>query len=205
MSKKRGGYTRSYRSILTHNALTKPIEKWAFSSLILSAAWKDCEQRCPNSTDVEIVKRGQFMTSERQLMELWGSTRHQTRQILKLMKSQQMIELETNHQRTVITLCNYNDFQGQGEGVSTADQPQLEQRSNNDSNNESTTKERILKNLKKLKELKSAGARGILVFSKVENPCPDLINGATWKVWCEHDIVELNLEQLLSKNEELAA
>lgn len=85
-------------------------EREAWIWIITRAAWKDTSHRV-GSTMLE-VKRGTFFCTIRQLQDAWKwrSTR-QVHQFLELLKSQNMIETETETGKTLLSVCNYDKYQ----------------------------------------------------------------------------------------------
>jgi len=188
----KGGYNRVYRRILDHPTLKDPVEKWALVSLVLSAAWKDTEQRIPGTAEVIKVKRGQFMTTRRQLMELWGTGTTKTQNIIKLLILDQSITIEADRKKTLITLCNYDEYQSPLDEGQDTSAPTDQLLPKTQAGHKQATKERILRSLKKIKE-NNAGAR------EIANPCADLIDGVTWEVWQKTNMVEAGLVHTLEK------
>lgn len=59
------------------------------------------------------VKRGEKITSLRQLSERWGWSRGKTKKFLNLLKDENMIEFKTDHQKTTYKIINYNVYQNE--------------------------------------------------------------------------------------------
>ncbi|QKE72678.1 DnaD domain protein [Arthrobacter citreus] len=57
------------------------------------------------------VKRGQKVTSMKQLSERWCWSKDKTYKFVKLLESEQMLEVKSNTKRTVITIVNYDCYQ----------------------------------------------------------------------------------------------
>ena len=82
------------------------------------SAWVDL-LLLANHTDVETlfdykpltVKRGQYLTSVRRLAQRWSWSKDRTLKYLRLLESEQMIHRESNNQRTLITIVNYEFYQ----------------------------------------------------------------------------------------------
>jgi len=60
------------------------------------------------------LKRGQIGWSELTMAERWKWSRGKVRRFLKKLENEHMIEQQTGHLTSVITICNYNEFQGDG-------------------------------------------------------------------------------------------
>src|SRR5690606_18224969 len=56
------------------------------------------------------VEKGSFITSELKLMERWGWGKSKTRDFLKLLENDQMIDKKSDRKKTTITICNYNVY-----------------------------------------------------------------------------------------------
>lgn len=59
------------------------------------------------------VKRGEKITSLRKLSERWGWSREKTKNFLILLKSENMIDFKTDHQKTTYKIVNYNVYQNE--------------------------------------------------------------------------------------------
>ena len=81
----------------------------AWIDLVLSAYHKDVKHLIGNN--IEHIKRGQFITSELKLMQKWGWSKTKVRNFLALLEKDGMIIKDSDHQKTRITICNYDKFQ----------------------------------------------------------------------------------------------
>lgn len=57
------------------------------------------------------IKRGQYLTSVRKLAERWGWSKNRVLKYLRLLENLQMIERDSNNQRTLLTIVNYEIYQ----------------------------------------------------------------------------------------------
>jgi DNA replication protein DnaD len=57
------------------------------------------------------VKRGQLITSQRKLADAWGCSVMTVRAILDLMCKDEMITVETDRKKTLLTVVNYDVYQ----------------------------------------------------------------------------------------------
>lgn len=103
---------------------------WAY--LTDNAAWRD-------NTDVRfdgrrvILMTGQVAISERFLAEGFCCDRQVIRRILEALEKDQMITRDKTHGITIITICNYREYQSSLENekpTATAEKTQVEPRSN---------------------------------------------------------------------------
>lgn len=86
------------------------------------------------------VKRGEKITSLRQLSERWGWSRGKTKKFLNLLKDENMIEFKTDHQKTTYKIVNYNVYQNEDLDKRATERPLNDQqkateRPLNDTNN----------------------------------------------------------------------
>jgi hypothetical protein len=84
----------------------------------IRSAWIDL-LLLANHEDVEmvfdyepvIIKRGQFLTSVRKLGARWSWSKNRVLKYLRLLESLNMIERESNNQRTLLTIVKYDVYQ----------------------------------------------------------------------------------------------
>lgn len=101
-------YICLYRSILDHWVFAdeKYFRAWIY--ILLSANHKDNKTTFDKS--VIVIKRGQFITSQRKLAESWNVSLPTVHKMLDNFKNEQMIDFETNQKRTLITVVNYDVY-----------------------------------------------------------------------------------------------
>lgn len=109
-SKKPQGFVIIDRSIFDHPVLTKPLERYAFIWMIAEAAWMPCKKRVKGS--VVHLQRGQMVLSRRLMAEKTGMSEQSVRTFLKLLENDQMINQQVTQLGTIVTICNYEKFQG---------------------------------------------------------------------------------------------
>lgn len=95
----------------------------------------------------EIVKRGQHITSYKNLAAHTGLTERQVRTALNHLKATQEVTIKTTNKYTVITISNYDFFQ-------QATQQVTNKRQTND--NQTTNERQQLKNIKNIKNEKNS-------------------------------------------------
>jgi len=116
----RQGYIKLYRSI-KKNFLwkDKPFTKGqAWTDILLEANHAD-GGFYKRGVWVE-VKRGQDGRAELTLADEWGWSRGKVRRFLATLKNEQMIELKQDNRTTIITICNYELYQGSDCGSDTS-------------------------------------------------------------------------------------
>jgi len=81
----------------------------AWVDLLMMANHKDNKFLLGN--ELIEVNRGQLVTSELKLMERWRWGKSKLRDFLKLLEEDGMIVRKSDRKKTVITICNYNEYQ----------------------------------------------------------------------------------------------
>ena len=109
MSKK--GWVSIHRTILDHPLWSKErfSKGQAWMDLILNANHAD--QKIIQNNEFVIVKRGDQIRSIITLSNAWGWNPKTVRKFLKLLESDGMINVNSTHVTTTITICNYCSFQ----------------------------------------------------------------------------------------------
>lgn len=86
-------------------------QREAFLWLISEAAWKPCRRRAGRV--VVDLKRGQLCASIRFMAEAWGWSKSRVSRFLTRIESRDMIGTGTGTGQLVITLSNYDKYQGE--------------------------------------------------------------------------------------------
>ncbi|ABR47067.1 phage protein [Alkaliphilus metalliredigens QYMF] len=100
------------------------------------------------------VERGSFVTSELKMIKRWGWSKTKLRNFFKLLEEDEMIMKKTDKKKTILTICNYNEYQTsenhketmrepQENQVKTTKKPQ-ENTNNNDNNENKDNKDRSI-------------------------------------------------------------
>lgn len=126
------GWIALHRSIRDHWLYQ---EKRVFSKY---EAWLDILMDANHQTNKIVfdgqlleVKRGQKVTSIRQLADRWGWSRTKVRDFLDLLESDTMLTRESDSKKTVITVVNYDSYQ--------SDKPQKSHQKSHQPDNKSAT------------------------------------------------------------------
>ncbi len=106
------GFTKSYRSKWTHPVFRSLIEAAIWSWMCDTAAWKKTSVR--HNDAIVSLERGQLVTSIRFISKGFGIGDQVTRTFLGNLEKEGMINTRTNTGGTLITICNYCKYQGQG-------------------------------------------------------------------------------------------
>ena len=105
------GWIALYRSIIDHwiwNTSSRRLQRWI--DLIFLATWQP-EKEVFFGSGLVKVKRGQYATSTRRLMQRWHTNNHVVSDTLKLFESAGMISIDRKRNWMIITVCNYEKYQ----------------------------------------------------------------------------------------------
>jgi DNA-binding transcriptional regulator YhcF (GntR family) len=111
------GYARLHRSLLGHPAFRNDAEAMAFAWMILRASWKPARVRYKGKPIM--LARGQLATSVRDLADAMDRDKAWIERLFKRLKAETMIETHTETGVTVVTICNYAQYQSDGEAGET--------------------------------------------------------------------------------------
>lgn len=116
------GWVSINRAVCEHYLWSdKPFTKGqAWIDLIIHANHKDTKIEIKGT--VYHIKRGQQARSELTLAKEWGWSRGKIRRFLKMLKSDLMIVQRAEQHTSIITICNYKDFQDQQQTDGTTEQ-----------------------------------------------------------------------------------
>jgi hypothetical protein len=90
--------------------IDKPFdERSAWVDLLLTA--NHSEKKLMNNGELIIIHRGQIMTSIRKLSEKWKWSKNRTYRFLKILEQDNMLQRESNKDRTLLTIVNYDIYQ----------------------------------------------------------------------------------------------
>jgi hypothetical protein len=92
-------------------------EREAFMWLVMEASWKDRTKRVGNI--VVELKRGQLAASIRFMANAWQWEKSTVDRFLKRLEKRDMIGTDCGTGLNVITVCKYNDYQGDGASSGT--------------------------------------------------------------------------------------
>ncbi|MBS6504221.1 MAG: hypothetical protein KH415_21885 [Clostridium sp.] len=112
------GWNKIYRSIQEHWLWTcEPFSRGqAWIDLLLMANHK--EAKIMVNGNLEVVERGQRITSIRKLSDRWKWSTKKVTHFLDQLVKDNMIEYTSNNSKTVITILNYDKYQGKETPVS---------------------------------------------------------------------------------------
>lgn len=124
------GWITLHRSLLDNFLWQdKPFTKGqAWVDLLLNANHEDKKIMFDGS--VVEVKRGEKITSIRQLSERWGWSTTKTKKFLNVLQSEKMLTYFSNSKKTTYTVVNYNKYQDLNNSKSNTEVTQKKHRSN---------------------------------------------------------------------------
>lgn len=117
MSKFTGGWLKWHRSIEDHWIAKDIIAYRLFGYILAKANFRDSKTIFEGH--IHIVRRGQLITSLRRLAEDLGIDRNAIQRRLKCLAEDSTIETQVRHRGTIITICNYDIYQGDENEVET--------------------------------------------------------------------------------------
>lgn len=104
------GYVRIHRTLLGHPSFRNESETMAFAWLIAKASWRPIRVRYKGHSIS--LKRGQVAVSQRDMAGAFDRDKAWIERLWKRLKSEAMIEAHTEAGVAVITICNYDQYQG---------------------------------------------------------------------------------------------
>lgn len=146
-------------------------EAWVW--LLENAAWKSCQRRDAQKVLVQ-VERGQFHTSIRNLASAWQWSRGRVERFLNDLKTSHMVSHETGHGGLLITICNYDKYQGDGPSTGPTSGPTSEPCAGQ---RQGHTR-RSVKNVEEEKKDNSPRKRWV--------DCPEGVSPIVWQDWRAH-------------------
>lgn len=108
------GWIKVYRDLEDHWLWEdKPFSRGqAFINLLMMVNHQD--NKILFNGDLIEVKRGQRITSLRKLSEEWGWSTKKTKKFLELLEKDNMVTVESDNKKTLITIVNYGVYQDKG-------------------------------------------------------------------------------------------
>lgn len=105
------GWIKLHRSIQDHFIydFSEPDKALAWVDILLSACFQDSKVKIKST--LFTVKKGQWLVSQVTLQKRWRMSQNKVKRLLLMLKKEGMIDFEANELATIITICNYDDFQ----------------------------------------------------------------------------------------------
>jgi len=108
---KKQGWVKIHRKILQNAIISKPHYAWLWVCLILLANHKEKEFIWNNKKVV--LNRGQLLTGRKKLSKITGVKETSVERVLKYLESEHQIKQEKTNKFRVITIINYEKYQGE--------------------------------------------------------------------------------------------
>lgn len=113
------GWIALSRDITEHPVFAgQPERLYVWVWMLGSAAWKDTKQDANGKTVT--VKRGQILTSLRQISKATGVGVQVIRTMIKRLETEHALNTDLTHGRMLVTICNYDKYQGGTKPANTA-------------------------------------------------------------------------------------
>lgn len=142
------GWVKIHRSIWDGDLRMHPNAMLVFQYLIQRAQWDEGKASIKWGNEQYYLKRGEILTSWIQLNYYTGLARQSVRTALAYLEKTGKINQRTNHQGTIIFICNYDTYQLDLPAGQPTNQPTGNQRVTNDQ----PTGNHIIRNNKLTKE-----------------------------------------------------
>lgn len=116
------GWIKLHRKIQDHwlFSFSEPDKALAFIDLVLSASYKDHTFAIKGR--IYEVKKGQFLVSQITLQKRWKWSQNKVSRFLKLLKNERMVDVITDDRTSIITICNYKEYQEDERTVERTDE-----------------------------------------------------------------------------------
>lgn len=111
------GYVRLHRSLIGHVAFRNDAEAMAFAWMIARAAWKPTRVRYKGKAIS--LNRGQLAISVRDMAEAMDRDKAWVERLFTRLKRETMVETVTQAGVSVVTICNYVEYQSKSEEYET--------------------------------------------------------------------------------------
>ena len=147
-----GGYVLIYRKLFQNPIFRTDAEAMAFAWLIMKASWKDVQVRYKDK--IINLQRGQVAISSRDLADRLERNKDWANRFFKRLSDCDMVRVTSATGVNVVTICNYDDFQGSYVKGATAVIQQC------DSGDPQNNKENKLNEVNKGNKLNTTTARG---------------------------------------------
>jgi len=153
------GWIKLHRSLKDHFLFdfNEPDKALAWIDLLLSASFEDCKAHIKGR--VINVSRGQFVVSQVTLQKRWGMSQNKVKRFLNLLENEGMVDVQTNDATTIITICNYDNYQ---------EVQQQDERTNGRADERTTNEPRTT--LKEDKEIKKISSNEEIITQPQKQP-----------------------------------
>lgn len=115
------GWIAVHRKIASHWIWKDKIKRCRWLDLIMLAEWEPVTTRFGKHKI--LVGRGQVAVTVRSLMHFWKTNNRVVKEFLQTLVDEKMIEVAKEHGLTIITICNYDQYQNMAGFSATDDSP----------------------------------------------------------------------------------
>jgi hypothetical protein len=167
------GFAVLHRSLLGHPAFRNDAEAMAFAWMILRASWRPVRVRYKGKAIS--LNRGQLAVSVRDMAEAMDRDKAWIERLFKRLRDETMIETHVETGVSVITICNYTQYQDLGETRETA----TETPDDTDARQTQDTEQQD----KPDNQITSSEAKASSPRARAENefPCPEGVDQIDWQ------------------------
>lgn len=105
------GWIKLHRSIQGHFIydFSEPDKALAWIDILLSASYTDGKVKIKSK--VFSVQKGQWLVSQVTLQKRWKMSQNKVKRLLNMLQNDGMIDVLTNELTSVITICNFSNYQ----------------------------------------------------------------------------------------------
>lgn len=119
------GYVRIHRSVLGHPVFRNDAEAMAFAWMVVRAAWKPATVRYKDH--VIHLQRGELAVSVRDMAAAMDRDKAWVERLWKRLKNETMVETRSETGVSVVTICNYSEYQAERDIGKTPDDTEARQ------------------------------------------------------------------------------
>lgn len=136
------GWIKIYRDLADH-WLAQDLQKLGWWTILLLRVNHEDSKFLAGNNLIEL-KRGQIVASLNYLADLWKTSKRTAERFIELLEKEQMVRRCVRHKMTIITICNYDSYQGKDAprcADECADDAPIARRSVSEKKNEKECKE----------------------------------------------------------------
>ena len=143
------GWIKIHKSIMNHWLWEDPFFVKAWLDLLMCVNYED--KRILFDKKMMIVRKGQLVTSIRKLATRWGCSKERVAKTLKLFEMDDMITIDKDNRRTLLTVVNYEVYQN----TRDTNEDTIEDTDKDTGRDANSPQHKNIKNIKDIKEKKT--------------------------------------------------
>ena len=183
------GYIRIFRNLWDHPAFRSRGEASVFAWMISAASWKPTRVRYKDR-QVNLC-RGQLAISTRDMASDWEWSESKVRRFLERLKNDDMIDAHSDAGVTVITICNYSEYQHSEHSTDApSDAAPTQDRRTTDAQNKKDNKLKELNNNKTNQSNQDSRVDDPLASNGFDGSKIDDFDKIRKAVWRQHGLTE---------------